>query len=74
MVISVAEGKVDHGETFEVMAHDMFVDDTHAAMQLHRLLTHQSARLSDIGFGCSNGALPLRRIVRVRADRGDDRH
>ncbi len=48
------------------MAHDEFVHDTHAAMHLHGLLPDQPARLSDIGFGCRYGALPLRRVLRIR--------
>src|SRR5882757_7429196 len=48
VVIGIAEGHVDHGEPLEVMAHDVFIDHTHAAMQLHGLLAHQSAGLADV--------------------------
>ena len=38
VVIHVAQGGVDHGEAFGVMAGGEFVAHAHAAMQLYRLL------------------------------------
>ena len=65
MVVGVAELAVDHAEVLEVVADVVLVGHRDAAVDLHRLLADQTARLADLHLGRRDrlGALDRVRVV-----------
>src|ERR1700730_766315 len=74
VIIDVAQTQIDHGQPFEIMAHDEIVDHTHGAVHLHRLLSDQACGLTYVRLGPRYGASALGRVVGIGVYRRDDGH
>ena len=61
-MVLVTEHGVDHGQALEIVTNMQFIRHAHAAMQLHRLLAHEAAGISNLYFGGGNGLGALYRI------------
>ncbi len=62
MKLRRAEDDLDRHQTLEIGADIQLLGDTHAAVQLHRLLRDKSRRPADLHLGGRRGARPRRRI------------
>ena len=50
MVIDIAELRIDHRQTFEIVPNVELIGHAHAAMELNRLLTNETPGLADLHF------------------------
>jgi hypothetical protein len=74
MKVRVSQTHIDHRQAFEVVADYEVVDHPHGSVHLHGLLSDESRRLSDVGFGARNRVTARAGIGDIGVDRSDDGH